>query len=194
MVDCSPCRLMWRCPVVIFIHFYICFLINTSVRPGHVLSKPILVALMRIADVGLNSVTWKYCASSGLVVWDRMLFTTFFIVLFPGNFPHSYVFVPGAFNLCFPFFGLSFLVGLVLWCIHHHIETLTILVGMFSSLVKCEFVYLFLGLGAGVSLHVINPLCFHMAAFLPCPLKLLLGPFLVWLDFLHGCLLLSLKV
>ena len=78
MIDFSPCLLMCRCPIVIFITFYICFFINTSMRPVQVLRKPCFITLRRTIVFGLKSAAWKYCAGSGLVVWARILFSTIF--------------------------------------------------------------------------------------------------------------------
>ena len=76
LVYCSPCLIMWRCPIVVFINFTIWFLMSFYVRPGQVSRKSCLVALSRIDAVGLKSATRRYCASYGLVVWSIMLFTT----------------------------------------------------------------------------------------------------------------------
>ena len=74
LVYCSPCFLMCSCAIVLFLGFLRCFLVRFSVRPGQFLSKPCLIALRRLDVVGFNSAAWRYCASSGLVVWDRMVF------------------------------------------------------------------------------------------------------------------------
>ena len=66
------------CHIFMFISFYICFLINPSARPIHVLIKPILIDLGSIVVVGLNSAAWKYCDNYSLVVWSRILFSTVF--------------------------------------------------------------------------------------------------------------------
>ena len=87
LVDCSPCRLIFRFPIVVLINLSRCFLINIYVSPDHVLRKPNLTSLIRLAGVGINSAERKFCASSGLVVWTRILFTTIFIVAFPGGIP-----------------------------------------------------------------------------------------------------------
>ena len=68
MVDCSPCRLIFRCPIVVLIDFSICLVINPSVRSSHVLRKLILIALISLVFLGLKSVACKYCDSYGLVV------------------------------------------------------------------------------------------------------------------------------
>ena len=46
---------------------------------------------------------------------------------------------------------------------------------------KYEFVYIVcLGLVAGVSIYMMNPVCFHLVVFMSCPLILLLWPLLAW--------------
>ena len=74
LVDCSPCLLMFRCPIVVLLDFSICFSIIFSVRPCHIFRKFCLVALKRFAVVGLNSAACKYCASSGFDVFAIMSF------------------------------------------------------------------------------------------------------------------------
>ena len=44
-------------------------------RPSQVLNKPCLVALRRIIVVGIKSVTSRYCANYGVVVWARIVFS-----------------------------------------------------------------------------------------------------------------------
>ena len=48
---------------------------SLSVSPGQVVRKPCFIELRRIDLIGMKSVACRYCASSGLVVWSRMLFT-----------------------------------------------------------------------------------------------------------------------
>ena len=98
LVYYSPCLIMCRFPIVVFIYFSILFFVNPSLRPGQVLSKPIFIYLRMLVVVELKSVTCKYCAGSSLVVWSIMLFTTIFdFFCLRGNFPHSCLFVSGAF-------------------------------------------------------------------------------------------------
>ena len=68
---------MFRCLIVVFLDFSRCFLIRISVRPGQVFRKPFLIALNRIAAVGLKSAAYKYLASSVFEVCARIGFTTF---------------------------------------------------------------------------------------------------------------------
>ena len=77
MVDCNPCLLMCRCPIVVSLDFSKCFLMIVSVRPGHVFRKPYLISFRRLAVFGLKSAAYKYRANCGFEVCDRMLFTTF---------------------------------------------------------------------------------------------------------------------
>ena len=76
LVDCSPCILIYRCPIVVFLHFSICLLINVSVSSGQVFRKPFFIALSTIDVVGLKRFAFRYCAISGLDVCDIMLFVT----------------------------------------------------------------------------------------------------------------------
>ena len=77
LVDCNPYLLMCRCPIVVFLYLSRCFLISFSVRPGQVFMNPCLIALRRLAVVGLRSFACKYLASSGFEFFAIMLFTTF---------------------------------------------------------------------------------------------------------------------
>ena len=144
LVDCIPFRLVCRCPIVVFIGFSRCFLIDPSMRPGHVLRKPYFIALRRLVVIGLNSAAWNYCANSGLVVCARILFTTDFYCCVIRGTPHIPVF-SSLLLLTFvvQFFGLSYLVGIVWWCIHHHIGPPKIWVGLISFWGKCKFVWIF---------------------------------------------------
>ena len=74
LVYCSPCILMYRCPIVVFLNFSRCLLIGFSVRSGHVFSKDFFIALKRLVVVGLRSAACRYCDSSGLDVCTRILF------------------------------------------------------------------------------------------------------------------------
>ena len=74
LVYCSPCLLMFRFLIVVFLYFSRCFLVSFSVRPGQVFRKPCLIDLRRIYVVGLKSAAWRYCNRSGLVLWSRILF------------------------------------------------------------------------------------------------------------------------
>ena len=76
MVDFSPFLIMWRCTIVLLIGFSRWLLIRFSVSPGQVFRKSCLVGLKRLASVELKSAAWRYCDSSGLVVWTIMLFAT----------------------------------------------------------------------------------------------------------------------
>ena len=76
LVDCSTSLIIFRGTIVVSIDFSLCFLMRFSVRPGQVFSKHCLIALRRVAVVRMKRVAWRYCASSDLVVWIRMQFTT----------------------------------------------------------------------------------------------------------------------
>ena len=75
-IDCSPCLIVWRCPIVLFFDFLRCLLMIFYLRHGQVISKPCLIALSRLDVVGIKSAAWMYCVSSGLVFWSIMLFFT----------------------------------------------------------------------------------------------------------------------
>ena len=77
LVDCNPCLLMCRCPIVVFLDLSRCFLISFSVRPGQVFRKPCLIVLRRLYVFGMKSATYKYWNSYGFEVCTRMLFTAF---------------------------------------------------------------------------------------------------------------------
>ena len=96
------------CPIVVLVDLSICFLITFSVRACHILRKPFLIAFMRLAFVGLKSTAWRYCASSGLVVWSRMSFATISVFFcLQENLSHSCLIVLGAFYyLLSNFFGI----------------------------------------------------------------------------------------
>ena len=76
LVDVTPCLLMCRCPIFVFLDFSRCLLISFLVRPGHVFRNPCLVVLMRLVVVGMNSAACKYCASYDFDVCAIMLFIT----------------------------------------------------------------------------------------------------------------------
>ena len=82
MADYSTCLLICRFLIFIFIDILICLLVSFYVITGQVFREPFFIALSRLADVGMKSDAWRYCASSGLVVWSRMLFarTSDFVV------------------------------------------------------------------------------------------------------------------
>ena len=55
-------------------------------RHDQVFRKPYFIVLWRLAAVRMKSAAWRYCASSGLVVWAIMLFvTTFDCCVFRGT-------------------------------------------------------------------------------------------------------------
>ena len=98
---------MNRCRIVMFVGFCISFLINPSARPIHILRKSRLIDLEGLVVVGINSLAWKYYANYSLVVWSRILFSTFFVVVFPEELP-TFLFVCSWFLLIFVvhYFGL----------------------------------------------------------------------------------------
>ena len=153
-------------PYLFLIGFSRRFFINPSVRTSHFLRKPIFIALSGLVVVGLKTGAWKYCESSDLVVWSRILFTTIFDCCVSRETSHVTVclfLVP--FIICCTFLWTD--VSCWSWLIHHHMRPPMILVGSFSFWGKCEFVWLVcLCLVDVLLLHGTIPLCFHMVAFL----------------------------
>ena len=159
LVGCNPCLLMCGCPIFLFLYFSRCFLIIFSLGPVQVFRKLCLIAFRRIAVVGLKSDACKYWDSSGFEVCARMFLPHFLIVVDPGELP---TFLYSCFWYLWLFLlhssGWTFLVCLVLWCIHHHIELPMILMGLSVFLVKCGSISLvLLYLVAEVSLCVCTP-------------------------------------
>ena len=106
LVEYIPCLLMCMCTIVVLIYFYISFLMSPSVRPGQVLSKPCLIALMRLSVFGMNSAAWRYCASSGLVVWSIILFVAISdCCVSRGTYHIPVCLLPVTFIICCPFFS-----------------------------------------------------------------------------------------
>ena len=116
------------------------FLDEFSMRPGHVFRKSCLIDLRIIALVGLKSAAHKYWASYDFGFCARMLFTTFPDCYVPRGTSHITVFY---FWWLWWFllhsYILKFLAFLVWWCIHHHIRTLMLLMGLYVFLEKCWY-------------------------------------------------------
>ena len=87
LVDCNPCLLLCRCPIVVFLDFSRCFLMSFSVRPGHVFRKSCLIALRRLAVVGMKSSACKYWASYVLKFMPECCLPHFLIVVPPWELP-----------------------------------------------------------------------------------------------------------
>ena len=66
---------MCKCTIVVFLDFSRCFLVIFYVRPSQVLSKPYLIALRRLAVVGLKQNFGGTVLVLVLAVWARMLFS-----------------------------------------------------------------------------------------------------------------------
>ena len=77
LVNYTPCILICRFPIVVFLDFSIYLFRIFSVRPGQVFRKPGLISLRRLTLVGLKSAACKYWASYGSEVFVRMLFAKF---------------------------------------------------------------------------------------------------------------------
>ena len=67
---------MRRFLIVVLLDFSRSFLMRFSVRLGQFFTKHRLIALRRLAVIGLKCAACRYCDSFGLFVWSRMLFTT----------------------------------------------------------------------------------------------------------------------
>ena len=141
---------------------------SISVKPGQVFRKPFLIALSRLAVVGLKIAACKYWDSSGFEVCAIMLCTTFSNYCGPRGTSHIPVlFFWSLWLFLLHYSGWMFLVCLVWWCIHHHIEPPMISMGLSEYLVKCGSVSLVcLDLVSGVLLCVWNPQCFYLVVFL----------------------------
>ena len=75
---CNPCLLMCRWYIVLFMDLSRFFLIKPSVCPGYDLRKTCFNSLRRLVFFGINSASWQYLASSGLVVWSIIFCTVAF--------------------------------------------------------------------------------------------------------------------
>ena len=131
---------MCRCPIVVFIYSSRCFLMIFYVRPGQVFRKHFLIALRRLAVVGMKSAARRYCTSYDLVVWDRMLFATTsdcFVSRRTSHIPFCLFLVTFIISCPFLWNEISFL-SRVCWCIHNKIRPPMILVGLFSFWGKYE--------------------------------------------------------
>ena len=152
--------------------FFKMLLDDIFVRPGKVFRKPFLIALRSLSVVEMNSSSWRYCTSSGSVVWSIMLFITA--------------------SDCRVFRGTShipvclFLVLFICYCtfLWTDISCLysVFLLGEFSG-VPIKFIKLFLGLLISILLIIapnrhLHPFCFHSAD--NCSMNLPYGP-LYWL-------------
>ena len=104
LVDCIPCLLVCRCPILVLVYFLICFLMRLAMSPDQVFSKPCLVVLRRLAAVGVKIASWRYCASSSVVVWDRMLIiTSYYCYVSKGTSHIPFSFFPVSFIICCTF-------------------------------------------------------------------------------------------
>ena len=51
-----------------------CFWIRADLRPGYVVKKPAVVAVVHDDTTGLKAAMWRYCILSALVEWVWTLF------------------------------------------------------------------------------------------------------------------------
>ena len=98
------------------------FFIITFVRPGKVFRFPCLVALRRLDFVGIKIDAWRYCASSGLVVWSRMLIVTDSVFFYRGNYhiPVCLFLVPLIFSCPFFWTDISWLSSVMVHTSSHN--------------------------------------------------------------------------
>ena len=71
LVDRKFCRSWQRCPFAVAILLGKCFRTRVGLRPGHVVKKPAVIAVVHDATIGLKAALWRYCMMSDLVerVW-----------------------------------------------------------------------------------------------------------------------------
>ena len=78
LVGFTPCIFMCRWSIFVFMDLSRFFLIKPSVCPGYDLRKTCFNSLRRLVFFGINSASWQYLASSGLVVWSIIFCTVAF--------------------------------------------------------------------------------------------------------------------
>ena len=114
IVDCSPTPLICRCTLEVLINFSICFFTNSSMRPDQVLSKPSFISLRKMFVGEIKSAAWKYCAGYGLVIYDRIFFTSsVYCCVSMRNFHILVDLFLLPFNICCQFCLLPFIIGLL---------------------------------------------------------------------------------
>ena len=72
LVDRMFCRSWRRCPFAVAMLFGKCFRTRADVRPGHVVKKPAVIAVVHDDNTGLKAALWRYYMMSDLVerVWN----------------------------------------------------------------------------------------------------------------------------
>ena len=70
-VDRTFCGSWWRCPFAVAILLGKCFWTGAELRPGHVVKKPAVIAVVHVYTTGMKADWWRYCIMSHLVerVW-----------------------------------------------------------------------------------------------------------------------------
>ena len=71
LVDRTFCRSWRRCPFAVAVLLGNFFRTRAEVRPGHVVKKPAVIAVVHDDTTGLMAALWRYCMISDLVerVW-----------------------------------------------------------------------------------------------------------------------------
>ena len=195
LVYCSPCLLVFRFLIVVFLYFSRCFLVSFSVRPGQVFRKPCLIDLRRIYVVGLKSAAWRYCNRSGLVLWSRILFYVASDYFVSWGTPQISVFlflVPLSFSCPFFWTYISCSSSVVVHPSSHKTPNdISGYVFIFGSIWIC--LTFLIGPVAGLLIFLITSLWSHLVVLLSFYLKLWQGPLLWWLFLIGVYLHLSLQ-
>ena len=65
----------WRsCPFAVAMILGKCFRTRADVRPGHMVNKPAVIAVLHDDTTGLNDALWRYCMMSDLVEREWKIF------------------------------------------------------------------------------------------------------------------------
>ena len=71
LVDHTFCRSWRRCPFAVARLLGKCLCTRAEVRPGHMVKKPAVMAVVQVVSTGLKPSRWRYCIMFDLVdrVW-----------------------------------------------------------------------------------------------------------------------------
>ena len=74
LVDRTFCHSWRRCPFAVAMLLSKCFRTRAEVRPGHVVKKPAVIAVVHVDTTGMKAARWRYCIISDLVerVWTLL--------------------------------------------------------------------------------------------------------------------------
>ena len=67
LVDGMFCRSWRRCPFAVAMILGKCFRTRAELRPGHVVKKPVVIAVVHVDTTGMKADRWRYCIMSDLV-------------------------------------------------------------------------------------------------------------------------------